>query len=107
MLRRSTERPRSLQARYAVSDRHESYDLQGIADVSHVAQLFFDMYTPSNWSNLMNEMYREAVQVINGEGQNKTFSQRYNGMPRSPYVPAPHYRLISPLILGNARVLIE
>ena len=106
MPRKSTDRPRSRQARYAVSDRHESYVSQGIADVDHVAQLFFDMYTPSNWPDLMNEMYREAVQVIYGEGQNKTFSQRYNGMPRSPYVPAPHSRLISPLILANARVLI-
>ena len=88
-----------------MSDRHESYDLQGIADVSHVAQLFFDMYTPSNWPDLMNEMYREAVQVINGEGQNKTFSQRYNGMPRSPYVPTPHSRLISSLILTPTGVL--
>ncbi|KAH9889039.1 alpha/beta-hydrolase [Cubamyces lactineus] len=28
---------------------------------------FFDIYTPSNWSTLMNEGYPEAVQIINGE----------------------------------------
>ncbi|KAI0334630.1 alpha/beta-hydrolase [Cubamyces sp. BRFM 1775] len=46
---------------------------------------FFDIYTTSNWSALMNEGYPEAVRIVNGEAPENV---RSSNTPSSRYVSA-------------------
>ncbi|RPD63565.1 alpha/beta-hydrolase [Lentinus tigrinus ALCF2SS1-6] len=46
-------------------------------------QSFFQMYTPPNWSSLMNEAYPEAVQIIKGEAPGNLSLNRKSSDPTS------------------------
>ena len=37
-------------------------------DHTLAVQLFNEMYFPSDWSNLVNNVYPQVVQIVNGEG---------------------------------------
>ena len=37
-------------------------------DPALAVQLFNEMYFPSDWSNLVNNVYPQVVQILNGEG---------------------------------------
>ena len=37
-------------------------------DPALAVQLFNEMYFPSDWSNLVNNVYPQVVQIVNGEG---------------------------------------
>ena len=37
-------------------------------DPTLAVQLFNEMYFPSDWSNLVNNVYPQVVQIVNGEG---------------------------------------
>ncbi len=52
-----------------------------------LADLFFDIYSPTNWSALMNEGYLAAVQIINSEAPgNGSLHERSSDLTSSRYV---------------------
>ena len=46
-------------------------------------QLFSEMYSPSDWSNLVNDVYPQVVQFVNGEGPANVSHGLSRGGPRN------------------------